>query len=85
MSDAFTSTLRRQIARATGPDGTLDVERLLQAVNESYLEHARDVRRMTRANALMVEELQEMMQLLQTAAEDRNPLAAAPPPLARAG
>lgn len=84
MSDAFTSTLRRQIARATAPDGVLDVERLLQAVNESYLEHARDIRRMTRANALMVEELQEMMQLLQSAADDRNAMAAAPP-LARAG
>lgn len=65
--------LRRQIAKATRPDGQIEVPALLEAVNETYLEHVRDLRRMTRANALMAEELLEMLQLVQAASETDVP------------
>lgn len=61
MTSPRSAMLRRQIARATGADGGIDLASLLQAVDDSYEEQERDLRRINRANSLMAEELDEML------------------------
>jgi len=69
--EELTSTLKRQLAMVTTSEGTLEVDKLLLAVNESYLDHVRDLRRMSRANGLMGQELQEMLEIVQRASDER--------------
>lgn len=49
--------LKRQLAKATDPDGVLDMDRLCQLVDEAYQESDRDRKRTDRANTLMNDEM----------------------------
>lgn len=60
--------LLRQIKKARGADGRLDIAALLASVHDTYGEHERDLKRINRANRLMAEELEEMMALRDQAA-----------------
>lgn len=79
MTSPRSRILQRQIARATDADGALDVQALLQAVDDSYEEQERDLRRINRANSLMAEELDEMLAIREQAAraEDERRVAEA--------
>jgi diguanylate cyclase (GGDEF)-like protein len=51
--------LTKQLARATRPDRSVDLDMLCQMVSLSYQEEERDRRRIDRANLLMAEEIDE--------------------------
>jgi signal transduction histidine kinase len=59
--------LERQLRKATAPDGRIDLRALLASIHETYAEHDRDLRRIDRANALMAEELEEMVAIRERA------------------
>ena len=60
--------LERQIRKATGDGGKIDLRMLLNSIHETYAEHDRDLRRIDRANGLMAEELDEMLAIRERAA-----------------
>jgi PAS domain-containing protein len=49
----------RQLAQATAPDGTVDMDQLAGLVDQAYADEARARRRLDRAMRLMNEELEE--------------------------
>jgi diguanylate cyclase (GGDEF)-like protein len=51
--------LARQLARATGEDGVVDLDAVCRMVSLSYEEDERDRKRIDRANMLMAEEIEE--------------------------
>lgn len=61
--------LRKQLARAQGPGGELDVQRLLALVSATYEDDERDRRRIDRANQLMAEEIETAQRELQASME----------------
>lgn len=56
--------LARQLATATGDDGTVDVARLAELVDNAYETADRDRRRTNRSMTLMVEEIEQAQQRL---------------------
>jgi diguanylate cyclase (GGDEF)-like protein len=62
MTSALHRLLERQY-RDCSEGGELDVKRLLLAINASYLDNDRDLKRINRANALMAEDLAEMFSI----------------------
>lgn len=62
--------LARQMDRARAPNGTIDVDRLTELVNDAYEEAERYRRRTDRAVALMSEELEHLHDSLARAMDD---------------
>lgn len=62
--------LARQMDKARAPDGTIDIDRLTELVNDAYEEAERYRRRTDRAVALMAEELEQLNGSLARAMDD---------------
>lgn len=67
MTSPVHRVLERQVRKATGADGRIDLRALLHAVHETYTEHDRDLVRIDRGNALMADELEEMVAIRERA------------------
>lgn len=63
--------LIRQLRRATRPDGSVDLARLVSCVDATYFEHDLNLKRIDRANSLMAQELEGMLAIREAAAQDR--------------
>jgi diguanylate cyclase (GGDEF)-like protein/PAS domain S-box-containing protein len=64
--------LEKQLAQATAPDSTLDVEQLCALVSQAYEEAAREKRRTEHSIAALIEELDQLNQNLQAAVDART-------------
>lgn len=64
--------LAKQIEAARGPDGRLDVDRLVDLVDAAYVEADRDRRRTDRSIGLMIEEVETLNRDLEAQVEART-------------
>ena len=72
MSSPVHSLLLRQIRVSSGPEGKLDLARLLLTIDQHYRTTDLNAKRVDRANKLMAEELEEMLAIREAAERERT-------------
>ncbi len=72
MNSGLHSVLRRQLAKAGKPDGSVDLDILVETINAFYLSNDREVRRINHANRLMSDEVEALLAASEVEALERR-------------